>query len=467
MIQVRRVLLMFSLLLVAVGCISISQAPPETFAMRVIATGLKQPLELAFGPDGYLWLTERVGKRVLRVNPADGKLYPAVTITEVYQQGGQDGLLGMVLHPDLLQDQGNDYVYVAYTYDAAAGAAVDLRVKIRRYTYNEATQTLDDALDLITGLPGSSDHNSGRLVFGSDAKLYYAIGDQGNNQFANLCKPIVAQVLPTAAEVRAADWSHYPGKVLRLNLDGSIPADNPELDGVRSHVYSYGHRNVQGLVASADGQLYAAEHGPKSDDEVNLITAGKNYGWPQVAGYQDDQAYAYANWSAAPNCARLEFSDFAIPASVPQEAESDWRDPDFTPPLKTFFTVADDYDFQNADCAPNEFICWPTVAPTGLDLYPAPAKGIPGWTPSLLMTALKTGTVYRMALTADGTAVQGEALSLFKTINRYRDLALNPDGRTFYVITDTNNYTQDASGLPTKTLENPGALLEFTYTEDD
>ncbi len=465
--QVRTIVLLLSVLAIGLGCAPVSP-PPEIFAMRVVATGLQQPLELAFGPDGYLWLTERVGKRVLRINPADGARSTAVTITEVDQKGGQDGLLGMVLHPDLLQDQGTDYVYVAYTYDAAAGTAMDRRVKIRRYTYNEATQKLDDALDLITGLPGSSDHNAGRLVLGPDEKLYYAIGDQGNNQFDNACKPILAQVLPTAAEVRAADWRHYPGKILRLNLDGSIPDDNPELAGVRSHVYSYGHRNVQGLAISADGQLYATEHGPKSDDEVNLIQAGKNYGWPHVAGYQDDQAYVYGNWSAASNCARLEFNDFAIPSTVPQQAESEWSHPDFTPPLKTFYTVEDDYDFQNEECTPNEFICWPTVAPTGLELYAAPTDGMPGWTPSLLMAALKTGTVYRMALTEDGTALQGDALPLFKTINRYRDLALNPDGRTFYVITDNDNFTftQDAAGLPTDVLENPGALLEFTYAPE-
>ncbi len=464
MSQVRTSLLLFSVLSIVLGCTSATQPPPETFAMRVVATGLNQPWELVFGPDAYLWVTERTGKRILRVNPADGSISALITITEAYQRGGQDGLLGMVLHPDLLQEQGNDYIYVAYTYDAAAGAAVDLRAKIRRYSYDEATQTLDDALDLIANLPGSSDHNSGRLIFGPDEKLYYSIGDQGNNQFGNACLPILAQVLPTAAEVRAKDWTHYPGKVLRLNLDGSIPDDNPELAGVRSHIYSYGHRNVQGLVISADGKLYAAEHGPKSDDEVNLIQAGKNYGWPHVAGYQDDQAYVYGNWSAAPGCAQLEYSDFAIPTSVPQAEESDWLDPDFTPPLATFYSVADDYDFQNADCAPNEFICWPTIAPTGIDLYPAPADGIPGWTPSLLMTALKTGTVYRMVLHEDGTALPGEAQPLFQTTNRYRDLALNPDGHIFYVITDENNYTQDRSGLPTRTLENPGAILEFTYT---
>ena len=87
--------------------------------------------------------------------------------------------------------------------------------------------------------------------------------------------------------------------MLRLNLDGSIPSDNPMIGGVRSHIYSYGHRNPQGLVFAPDGKLYESEHGPNTDDEVNLIRAGGNYGWPHVAGYRDDQSYAYANWSAS------------------------------------------------------------------------------------------------------------------------------------------------------------------------
>ena len=270
-------------------------------------------------------------------------------------------------------------------------------------------------------------------------------------------------MLSTAAEIAAGDWSHYVGKVLRLNLDGSIPTDNPTFDGVQSHLFTYGHRNVQGLAISPDGQVYAAEHGPKTDDEINLLTGGKNYGWPQVAGYQDDQAYVYANWSAAPDCEQLAYSDYTIPASVPQEKESDWSAPDFAPPLHTFGTVASDYNFQKAECAPNEYICWPTVAPSGIDFYSAPEGGMPDWQPSVLVTALKTGTVYRLALSEDGKSVEGDAVSYFKTTNRYRDLAISPDGRTFYVITDNDNNTQDPDGRPTATLDNPGAILVFTY----
>ncbi len=481
MIKVYPLLLVLSLLSMA-ACTSAAPvaSPPlestptestrtgqEPFTLRVLPTALAQPWEIAFGPDGYLWITERTGKRVTRVNPADGSAHVALTIAEVYQNARQDGLLGMALHPDLLQDKGNDYVYLAYTYDAAAGSAVDRRAKIRRYTYAAASQTLAAPVDLISNLPASTDHNSGRLVFGADQKLYYAIGEQGNNQFGNFCQPIIAQAVPTAAQVRVSDWRHYPGKVLRLNLDGSIPADNPTLDGVQSHVYSYGHRNVQGLVAGAAGQLYAAEHGPKSDDEVNRIEAGKNYGWPQVAGFQDDQAYVYANWSAAPNCENLAYSDYAIPESVPQQLESEWSHPDFTPPLKTFYTVADDYDFQNPACADNYFICWPTIAPAGLELYMTQADGVPGWPTSLLIPALKTGTVYRLALNDAGSALDGEAIAYFKTTNRYRDLAISPDGRSFYIVTDNNNYTQDPTGLPTEELENPGTILAFTYAGDE
>ena len=105
-----------------------------------------------------------------------------------------------------------------------------------------------------------------------------------------------------------------------LNPDGGIPDDNPVINGVRSHVYTYGHRNPQGLVFVGD-LLFEAEHGPSSDDEINLLVAGGNYGWPHVAGFRDDQGYVYGNWSAAPDCEKLAKSYFPtdIPASVPQQ----------------------------------------------------------------------------------------------------------------------------------------------------
>jgi hypothetical protein len=117
-----------------------------------------------------------------------------------------------------------------------------------------------------------------------------------------------------------------------MTLDGAIPADNPSIAGVRSHVYTYGHRNIQGLVFGPDGTLYASEHGPSTDDEVNRLVAGRNYGWPHVAGFNDDRSYVYANWSkSAPDpCASLKFSSLDVPSSVPATKESAWSHPDFT-----------------------------------------------------------------------------------------------------------------------------------------
>jgi PQQ-dependent dehydrogenase (s-GDH family) len=250
-----------------------AEAQPERFAFRVLVRGLSDPFEITWGPDGYLWVTERTAKRVTRVSPPDGSKVPTATISEALaSEDAQDGLLGMALHPELLQHTGNDYVYLAYTYNVAnAPEALDRRIKIVRYTYDAATQALTNPVELITNLPASNDHNSGRLLLGPDGKLWYTIGDQGSNQYANFCQPIRAQELPSVAEVTHRDWTRYVGKILRLALDGSIPDDNPTLAGVRSHIYAYGFRNVQGAVFGPDGQLYTAEHGPKTDDEVNRI----------------------------------------------------------------------------------------------------------------------------------------------------------------------------------------------------
>jgi PQQ-dependent dehydrogenase (s-GDH family) len=153
-------------------------------------------------------------------------------------------------------------------------------------------------MDILVGLPHGTDHGGGRLVFGPDAKLYLSRGDHGSNFLANYCDVNRAQDTPTEAEIRRHDWSTYQGKILRINLDGSIPGDNPVIHGVRSHIYSYGHRNPEGMVFDGD-KLYASEHGESVDDELNLIQPGKNYGWPLIAGFQDDQSYVYANWSAS------------------------------------------------------------------------------------------------------------------------------------------------------------------------
>jgi PQQ-dependent dehydrogenase (s-GDH family) len=433
---------------------------PERFAMRVVTTGLEIPWEVTWGPDNQLWVTERRGKRVTRVNPADGVKSIAVRIPEVHESVGQDGLLGMALHPELLRGTGNDYVYVAFTYDDAPGPTLLRRIAIRRYTYDSRSRALNAPLDILTGLPSHDDHIAGRLIFGPDQKLYVSVGDQGSNFLANRCNLNRAQELPSQKEIAAKDWIKYQGKILRLNLDGSIPADNPIIAGVRSHIYSYGHRNPQGLVFGPDQKFYAAEHGPSSDDEVNLIEAGKNYGWPYVAGFKDDKAYVYANWSASkpePCSSLMAININNPPASVPKQKESAWNHADFREPLKSFFTVAEGFDFQASPGAG-------TIAASGLDLYVGGPNGIPGWSKSLLVLGMTRGRVYRLNLSPDGLRVIGDPVEQFQTPNRYRDIAIHPDQRTFYLTTDVQGRTSEPSGRSTNIIGNPGAILEFKYS---
>jgi PQQ-dependent dehydrogenase (s-GDH family) len=451
------------------GAMQRTPASRPLFVKRVVTTGLENPFQVTWGPDGDLWITERTAGRVTRVLPSDGSKTPALTITDLLTDG-PGGLLGMALDPGLLKGSGNDYVYLAYTYDADPDPTkVTRRTKIARFTYDPRAHALGSPRDILTGLPAGTDHQGGRLLVGPDRMLYFTIGDLGANQLANFCKPDRAQTIPTLAQLQARDWSSYEGKVLRLALDGSIPADNPTINGVKSHVYSYGHRNPQGLVFAPDGKLYESEHGPNTDDEVNLIRAGGNYGWPYVAGYRDDQSYAFANWSASKGvpCESLTFTAYpAVPPSVPLQKETAWNHPDFVPPLQTFHTVPTGYDFKNPKCAERElyYQCWPTVAPSSLTVYSA-KNGIPGWDHSLLMPSLKHGTVYRIQLNAAGTAVVGEPdeSAVIKTVNRYREVTVRPDGLALFIATDVGGNTQDQSGRPAAQVENPGAILEFQY----
>jgi PQQ-dependent dehydrogenase (s-GDH family) len=444
------------------------------FEMTVLTTGLRGPWEMTLGPDGFLWVTERIGKRINRISTTDGSKQTLIQIDEAEAPGGQDGLLGLALHPELGQGTGNDYVYTAYQYEDEAlprdatvkdanSPYANLFTKIVRLTYDEAAATLSDPVELITGMPASNDHNSGRMKIGPDGKLYYTIGDGGNDQLGNWCIPIESQRLPTADEIAAKNWVAYQGKSLRFNLDGSIPDDNPEIKGVRSHVFTYGHRNMQGIDFGSDGTLYASEQGPKSDDEVNILTSGGNYGWPHVAGYRDDMAYQYARWKDAElPCELLMFSDIVIHDSVPRADESAFTE-EIVEPIQTLFTVPNNYDFTNDQlCEGMYFICWPTVAASSIEVYEGDA--IPGWKNSLLVTALKLGSIFRVPLAEDGKTVNGPIERYFRTQNRYRDTAVSPDGKTIYIATDPGGLGESLEGRPTTTMKNGGAILVFTYT---
>ena len=462
-----------------------AQDGPETvlrgtkrFQQRVVISGLAGPWEVTWGPDNRLWVTERTGKRVTRIEPASGAQQVALTIDEVSAPGGQDGLLGMALHPELLQSKGNDFVYVAYTYvDQSLGADPNipddnspyryLYGKIVRYRYDTAKGTLAQPVILIAGLPAGNDHNGGRLKMGPDRKLYFTIGDQGHNQLGNFCLAVEAQRLPTEKETAEKNYRAYVGKSLRLNLDGSIPADNPKLEGVVSHVWTYGHRNPQGLDFGPDGTLYSSEQGPKSDDEINILQPGGNYGWPHVAGMRDNQAYEYARWAEASTpCRQLRFSDLAIHPSVAREAETAFTMA-MIEPVATMFTVPTGHNFRDPACKGVDFICWPTVGASSIEYYAAKGTGIPGWDHVLFVTTLKRGSLYVLPLKADEKSAAAKMSRYFQSNNRFRDTAVSPDGRTIYVATDAEGLSEAVGGGTTTKMKNPGAILAFTYSGED
>src|SRR5688572_17299737 len=205
----------FALAVALLGAVvpALAQGTPDSavvgtkqFEMKELTNGFEGPWEITWGPDNWLWVTERVGGKITRVNPADGTKQVAIDIEEVSAPGGQDGLLGLALDPGLLKGTGNDFVYAAYTYEDKSlpqhewvkdqfSPYAFLFAKIVRLTYDEAAGTLSDPQVIIAGMPGQNDHNSGRLKFGPDGKLYYTIGDGGKGQLGNWCIPIEAQRL--------------------------------------------------------------------------------------------------------------------------------------------------------------------------------------------------------------------------------------------------------------------------------
>ena len=414
----------------------------EPFEGRVLTDGLDFPWEMVWGPDNQLWVTERVGKNIRTVNPETGESKILYTFNNAFADPQHEGVLGLALSPDFLSGKGKNYVYAAYTYKNDKDEEF---ARIIRLTYDKKSNKLTNETVILDKLPGSNDHNSGRLIFGPDKKLYYTIGDQGHNQGKNLKKLNEAQRTATAEEVAKKDFSSYPGSTLRINIDGSIPKDNPVINGVRSHIYTYGHRNAQGLVFAGDN-LFSTEHGPSSDDELNLLEAGGNYDWPNVAGFKDDLAYEYVN----------NFDNGKT------YKESEFTASNFKEPLKTFFTVQKNYNFKNEQCGKLSYLCWPTIAPSSVAYYPKDGK-IESWRNSLLITSLKNGALYRVPLNADGKQIQGDTIKYFKTDNRYRVVLVSPDTTKIYIATDSSGNAIGTDGKPVTEMANKGAIIIFEY----
>lgn len=220
---------------------------------EIVAEGLEIPWDIAFLPNGGVLVTERTGHVVEVLK--DGT--QSEIRVEGVHQGGEGGLLGIVLHPAF---ETNRFVYL---YMSAPGTAGETQNRVVRYTF-ESGELLEDKV-IITDIPGAVYHDGGRMEFGPDGMLYITTGDA--------TRPAIAQGL-----------SSLGGKVLRLTPDGEPAPGNP----FGTRVYSYGHRNPQGLAWDSTGKLWETEHGRSGItsglDEINLIEAGKNYGWPESEG---------------------------------------------------------------------------------------------------------------------------------------------------------------------------------------
>lgn len=256
-----RMYLIFSFFAVLCSAFSINpfrhsvDSADQGFVIDTLVTNLVVPWQIVFLTDTTMLFTEREGRlRIYR----KGKLLPKPAfIFQNLPLNNKSGLLGMCIHPDFVK---NRFIYLANNYlDGSA-----MRLKVVRYQFKN--DTLSAPKTILENIPANRNHTGCRLVFGPDKKLYISTGDAD--------QPALSQ-----------DLKAYNGKILRVNDDGSIPSDNPfvQVDSARKEIWSYGHRNPQGLAFQPKTNfLYSSEHGPTGGDEINRIQKGMNYGWPFV-----------------------------------------------------------------------------------------------------------------------------------------------------------------------------------------
>lgn len=331
----------------------------DGFRVETLTSGLDTPWEIAWGPDDKIWVTERRGT-MHRVDPDSGHAASTedIDVTEV----GESGLLGMAFHPDF---DAEPFVYLVHSFSVGN----EIRNRLVRMRFNgvslEATEVLLD------NIPGDGIHNGSRLAIGRDRLLYMTTGD------AN--RPHLSQDLDSVA-----------GKVLRFTLDGQPAPGNP----FGTIIYSYGHRNAQGLAFHPEtDDLYLTEHGPADNDEVNRVEIGRNYGWPNVHGFCDND---------------VRFEDDFCERNRVAEPVATWT---------------------------------PTVAPCGADFYNADI--IPGWKGNFLFTALRGEALIRLTLSPDGSRAVDEEFLFEGEFGRLRDVLVGPNGQIFLA---TSN--RDGRGTP-------------------
>jgi glucose/arabinose dehydrogenase len=333
------------------------------YKVTVIATGLDHPWSMAFLPDGSMLVTERVGRlRLIK----DGALLPQpIAGVPAVHTGGQAGLFDIILHPNFGQ---NRVVYLTY----AAGTTAANGTQVARARFDGST--LQDLQVIFKAVPlkGMNNHYGGRMAFLPDGTFALTIGEGFEYR------------------EKAQDLSSDLGKIVRLNEDGSVPQDNPFIGraSVRPEIYTLGHRNEQGLAFDApSGRLYETEHGPRGGDELNIIVAHRNYGWPVIT-YGMDYSGAYV-------------SPYTQRAGLEQPV-----------------------------------LYWtPSIAPSGLAVYRG--DKFPAWRGDLFVGALAFRHLRRVHLDERGNVVNQEEL-LNDLHWRIRDVRAGPDGY-LYVCTDEDD----------------------------
>jgi glucose/arabinose dehydrogenase len=354
-----------ALLLGLFGLASATPYPSQLYSLQLteLAKGLNHPWSLAFLPDGRMLLTERIGR--LRLLDAQGRLDPQpVSGVPSVVAVGQGGLFDVLPHPRFVD---NHLIYLSY----AGGTPEASSTEIARARLDG--HALRELMVIFRQLPRSdSDHHyGGRLVFDRAGKLYLSLGDRGE-------------------DARAQRHNDHAGSVIRLNDDGSVPPDNPWVGhpGWKLEKFTLGHRNQQGMAVNPrTGAIWTHEHGPQGGDEVNVIHAGANYGWPVITY---GKTYGLG----------LPIGEGTHKAGMEQ-------------PLKVWV---------------------PSIAPSGMAFYQG--KPFARWQGDLLIGALKGQMLVRLKL--EGDKVVAEERMLHGVLGRIRDVRVGPDGLV-YLLTDENN----------------------------
>ncbi|WP_255853363.1 PQQ-dependent sugar dehydrogenase [Marinobacterium rhizophilum] len=354
----------FWLLVAAPVFADITAAPPaghSTLRAVTLADRLEHPWGMAFLPDGSILVSERPGR--LRLVTPDGTLSPALDGLPDIVATGQGGLFDVALHPQFAQ---NRWVY--FSYSAGSRLTRQLGTEVARGRLGDGR--LDDVEVIFRASPkaGGGRHFGGRLLFDHQGLLYISLGERGDKE-------------------RAQDLGDHNGSVIRIRDDGSVPDDNPFADrpGALPEIYSYGHRNVQGLALAADGEtVWALEHGPQGGDEVNRLQPGLNYGWPVIT-------YGV---------------NYGIGTRVGEgTAKAGMEQPVYY---------------------------WdPSIAPSGMTFYQG--DRFPQWRGNLLVGALKYRLLSRLELSDDKVVAEEQLLQ--NALGRIRDVQMGPDGYV-YLLTD-------------------------------